>query len=67
MTRQQCKNKVYSITQKNGDGTEIYLCRLHFSFKLNDPAFRELKSTPVRPEDTQNMQLLYDLHDRSKP
>lgn len=65
LTRQQCRNKVYSIT-KTGDTEEI-LCRLHFSFRLNEPLFREFNSYPVDTQNISNMQLLYDLHDRTKP
>lgn len=69
LTRQQCRNRIYSITEIKAteDGEDLFLCRLHFSFRLNSPLFREKKSWPVKTEDVANMQLLYDLHDRSKP
>lgn len=61
----QCRNKVYAVTE-TPDG-DMFLCRLHFSYLLNDPLFREWKSYPLSKEDERNMQLLFDLHDRTKP
>jgi hypothetical protein len=68
-TRQRCRNKTYAITELNAteDAEDLHLCRLHFSIRLNEPLFRQLKSWPVNSNDINNMQLLYDLHDRSKP
>lgn len=72
-TRQQCRNKVYSVTEippidsPTGDRLDLHLCRLHFSFSLNEPKFRGFRTWPIKTEDVGNMQLLYDLHDRSKP
>lgn len=73
LTRQQCRNACYCVTElpANASPTEekydLFLCRLHFSFKLNDPEFRTYPTWPLNQEDVSNMQLLYDLHDRSKP
>jgi hypothetical protein len=50
-----------------GKEHDMFLCRLHFSYKLNNPAFRGYSTYPADPSNKENMQLLYDLHDKSKP
>jgi hypothetical protein len=73
LTRMKCRNKVYSLTDvpahysPTGERYDLCLCRLHFSFMLNDPEFRKFASWPLDQNNRANMQLLYDLHDRSKP
>lgn len=72
-TKQQCRNRVYSVTEippkdsPTGERYDLSLCRLHFSFQLNDVKFRNYASWPVDAHNVGNMQLLYDLHDRTKP
>jgi hypothetical protein len=67
-SKQQCRNNVYAIVVEKMDGDEVSefgLCRLHFSFNLNDADFRKKQFAPVNPEDQSDMEVLISLHDKS--
>lgn len=72
-SRQQCRNHAYvtvieviPATEETPERrVEIDLCRLHFSFKLNNADFRTKEFAVVKPEDKSDLEALLRLHDKA--